>query len=66
MMDWDVEYKKCQEDPHYFFTTYWLVDGKPGTTHMTKEQFNDFFELEKIMKRNHKEELFRNARIRNF
>ena len=65
-MDWEAEYKTCQKDPYYFFTNYWVFpDGKPGTTHLTKEQFNEFFDLEKMMKRNHKQELFRNARTRS-
>ncbi len=57
-MDWDAEYKKCLEDPHHFFTTYWMVDGKPATTHMTKEQFNDFFKLKQMVENPPRHRLF--------
>ena len=39
------EYQKCIDSPYYFFTTYWMVNGKPGTTIWTEEEFNDFFKL---------------------
>jgi hypothetical protein len=36
------ELKKCQESPYYFFTNYFLVDGKKPTVRMTEEEFNSF------------------------
>lgn len=37
------EIEKCNNDPYYFFTKYVTVDGKPATTFLSKEVFNDFF-----------------------
>lgn len=48
---WEAEYKKCKEDPHHFFTTYWLVNGKPATTHMSKNEFNEFFALKEWLQK---------------
>ena len=33
------ELKKCKNDPHYFFTKYFLINGK--TPMMTRDQFNE-------------------------
>lgn len=41
------EYEKCKNDPHYFATTYIVIDGKPFTTRLAKHHFNSFFNLNK-------------------
>lgn len=47
---WKEEYQKCLASPYYHYTTYFLVNGKPATTHLTEEQFNDFFKLKGFIK----------------
>jgi hypothetical protein len=43
VVDMKLEIEKCKNDPYYFFTKYVTVDGKPATTVLSKEVFNDFF-----------------------
>lgn len=38
-----LEIEKCKNDPYYFFTKYVTVDGKPATTFLPRDVFNDFF-----------------------
>lgn len=38
-----AELQKCKDNPYYFMTTYWKVDGKSFTTHLTEEEFNKQF-----------------------
>lgn len=37
------ECKKCAESPWYFATKYLTIDGKPFTTLLSEEEFNDVF-----------------------
>jgi hypothetical protein len=37
------ELRKCVASPYYFFTKYVLIDGKPATTMLSEETFNDYF-----------------------
>lgn len=40
---WQSEMEKCKASPYYFYTKYVLVDGKPFTTNLTEEEFNEEF-----------------------
>ena len=40
-IDWKKEMEKCKASPYYYFTTYWIVDGKPGVTPLSEEEFNE-------------------------
>lgn len=42
-IDWEVEMQKCKDSVYYFFTNYYLVDGKPATTRYNEEEFNKLF-----------------------
>ena len=37
------EIKKCNENPYYFATTYLTINGKPFTTPLKEEVFNNLF-----------------------
>lgn len=37
------ERKRCMNSPHYFFTRYVLIDGKPVTTNLEENEFNELF-----------------------
>lgn len=40
---WEQELIKCKESPYYYATTYLQINGKPFTTILTEDEFNDFF-----------------------
>lgn len=41
------EAEKCNKSPYYFYTHYFMVNGKPATTILSEEEFNkQFFEKE--------------------
>ncbi len=44
-VDWKEEMDKCIESPYYFYTTYFMVDGKKATTFLSEEEFNKSFKL---------------------
>jgi hypothetical protein len=37
------ELEKCKKSPYYFYTTYWLINGRPATTLLSEEEFNKYF-----------------------
>jgi len=37
------ELEKCKNSPYYFATNYMTCNGKPFTTHLTEEEFNNVF-----------------------
>lgn len=37
------EANKCKDNPYYFFTTYWTVNGEKATTSLPEEDFNKRF-----------------------
>lgn len=37
------ESEKCKASPYYFYTTYYWVNGKPATTMLSEEEFNNQF-----------------------
>ncbi len=37
------EIEKCKASPYYFYTHYFLINGKPATTTMTETEFNNHF-----------------------
>lgn len=39
-----TEYKRCQDDPRYFYNTYWKVNGQPVTP-LSEEEWNERIEL---------------------
>lgn len=39
--EWLQDFEKCKQSPYYFMTRYWQIDGKPFTTPLSKEQFNE-------------------------
>lgn len=62
-MDWDIEYQKCKNSPYYFYTNYFLIDGKPATTCLTEAEFNEQFELMQMWNpKRYFKYIFRNAR----
>lgn len=36
------ELEKCKENPYYFATKYLTINGKPYTTVLTEEEFNNY------------------------
>lgn len=42
-IDWKVEMEKCKNSFYYFFTNYYLVDGKKVTTRYKEDEFNMLF-----------------------
>lgn len=34
------EIQKCKASPYYFYTHYFIINGKPATTVLTEEEFN--------------------------
>lgn len=42
-IDWEEELRKCKESPYYFATKYCQVEGKPYSTSLSEEVFNDVF-----------------------
>lgn len=41
--EWLQEYEKCKTNPYYYATKYLTINGKPFTTLLTEEQFNNEF-----------------------
>jgi len=39
----DPELLKCYESPWYFATKYIRINGKPFTTNLTEEEFNELY-----------------------
>jgi len=37
------EIEACNKSPYYYCTKYLTVDGKPFTTMLSEEEFNDYF-----------------------
>lgn len=37
------EMEKCKANPYYFFTKYITINGKPATTLLSEDQFNEIF-----------------------
>ncbi len=37
------EMDKCKNNPYYFFTTYFIVNGKKATTILSEKEFNKIF-----------------------
>lgn len=42
-IDWKVEMEKCKNSFYYFFTNYYLVDGKKPVVKHSEEEFNKLF-----------------------
>ena len=40
---WEQELHKCKINPYYFYTKYMTVNGKPCTTRLSEQDFNDYF-----------------------
>ena len=43
-----LEFEKCKENPYYFMTKYWKVNGKLFTTILSEEEFNNQFKNLKL------------------
>lgn len=37
------EFEKCKQNPYYFYTKYFTVNGKKATTSLSEEEFNELF-----------------------
>jgi len=37
------EIDKCKASPYYFYTHYFMINGKPATTTISEEEFNKHF-----------------------
>ena len=37
------EMDKCKNNPYYYYTHYCIVNGKPATTNLAEEAFNELF-----------------------
>ena len=42
-INWEVEMEKCKNSFYYFFTNYYLVDGKKPVVKHSEEEFNRLF-----------------------
>ena len=40
-----AEFSKCNNNPYYFATKYLTINGKPFTTRLKEEDFNEQFKL---------------------
>lgn len=39
--NWTEGYNKCKKNPYYFATKYLKIQGKPFTTYLNENQFNE-------------------------
>jgi hypothetical protein len=40
---WEQELHKCKINPYYYYTKYMTANGKPCTTRLSEQEFNDYF-----------------------
>jgi len=44
------EIEKCKASPYYFYTHYFMVNGRPATTLLSESEFNEYFNNSKSTK----------------
>lgn len=44
VINWKEELERIKNSPYYFYTNFFIVEGRPATTHLNEEEFNKEWE----------------------